>query len=231
MSKICSFYQSTIGKKFVVAVTGVALFLFVLGHMAGNLKAFMGVGPDGVHALDHYAEFLREIGADMLGQGTFLWLARGGLLLCLLLHVATIIQLRLRNRAAGGGKYAVPSKRGGSYSAYSMFLGGLIILVFIIFHLLHFTTGHLHFHGFEYGKVFQNVSNAFQHGGIVFIYLVGMLALGLHLYHGLWSLFQTLGLDNPDRNASLRGFAKGATVVIVIGFLSVPLSIFSGLLG
>lgn len=231
MNKILTFYQSTIGKKFVAAVTGALLFGFVVMHMAGNLKAFAGVGSDGVHKLDHYAHFLHTIGADMAGEGTVLWGARIGLLIVVLLHIVTVAQLTMLNRKSRPVRYAKEERSASTFASRSMAVGGSILLIFIIFHILHFTTGDLHFDGFEHGKVYANVHSAFQHWYLVAFYLLAMFFLGLHLFHGLWSLCQTLGIDNPDRNDTLRKIALAASVVVAVGFASVPLGVFAGVLG
>ena len=230
MNSVCELYRSTIGKKFVVALTGSVLFGFVLGHMTGNLKAFAGVGVDGVHKLDVYAHFLREVGTEMFGHGGLLWIARGVLLLALLLHVATIVQLQARNSASRPVGYKVSKLGAATPASRSMLYGGFAILAFVIYHILHMTTGNLHFAGFEEGKVYQNVVNAFGQWHVTLIYAVAMFALGMHLYHGVWSFCQTVGIDNPERNAGLRILSKLAAFVIAVGFISVPVAVFLGVL-
>lgn len=227
---LINFYRSTIGKKVVVALTGALFILFVIGHMLGNLKTFMGVDPvSGVHHLDHYAHFLRSMGHEFLGHGTALWLVRIGLLGALILHVITVFLLRRQNKAARPAKYARQKFSSVSWASYSMWWGGLLILVFIIFHLLHLTTGDLHFDGFKEGAVYANVYHAFQHWYLTLFYVLAMVALAFHLYHGVWSLFQTLGLDRPDRNLCLRRLAILIAVILFIGFISVPVAVFLGL--
>lgn len=229
MAILFTFYSSTIGKKIVVALTGLVLVGFVLGHMIGNLKTFMGKGEDGRWALDHYAEFLRSMGSDLFGPENLLWIVRIGLLLALVLHVLTVIQLTLRNKQAKPQGYVNPRYSASSYAARSMAVGGLLLLAFIIFHILHFTTGDLHF-DFRHGEVYRNVYLAFEQGGFVGIYVLAMLALGLHLFHGTWSVFQTLGFDNPDRNKTLRGIASALAIIVPLGFLAVPISVYLQLL-
>lgn len=230
MNKFLRFYDTTIGKKVVVALTGLVLLSFVVGHVAGNLKAFGGYGADGEHKLDHYAEFLRSFGADVLGHSGFLWMARVGLLVCLVLHVLTIIQLRLRNAKANPDRYQGENYRAASLASRTMFWGGMLLFVFIIYHILHFTTGTLH-GSFHHGAVYANIHYAFQNPIVTGFYVVAMCALGLHLYHGGWSLFQTLGLDNPDWNPMIRLAVQAGSVAIVLGFISVPIAIFTGILG
>lgn len=228
MANLIEFYKSTIGKKVVVAVTGIAMILFVVGHVVGNFKAFAGVDPTtGIHALDQYAVFLRELGQDMLGHGTFLWIARIGLLMALVLHVVSIVQLRAINAAARPKGYQVKKRKPQTFAAYLMYWGGLVLLVFIVFHILHLTIGSVH-SNFVEGDVYANVYHAFQIPWITGFYVVAMCALGLHLYHGSWSLFQTLGIDNPDLNNHLLLGARVLSVLVVLGFISVPIAVFAG---
>lgn len=223
-------YRTTIGKKIIVALTGFILVGFVIGHMMGNLKAFMGTDSAGIHKLDHYAHFLREMGESLFGYSTVLWIVRVGLLLAVVLHVVTVIQLSALNRASRPDGYAVVRHNSSTAASRGMFWGGLLLLVFIVFHILHLTTGTVHFDGFVEGKVFANVVRAFQHWYMVAFYAAAMLALCAHLYHGVWSLFQTLGLDNPERNQLIRTGAVVCAFVVAIGFISVPLAVFFGVL-
>jgi succinate dehydrogenase / fumarate reductase cytochrome b subunit len=224
MGVIQDFYKSTIGKKIVAALTGAAMLLFLIGHMTGNLKAF--AGPE---KLDGYAVFLREIGSEMFGHGGVLWMTRLGLLGCLLLHVWTVAQLRARNSAARKTEYARVDYQMASAASTSMWYTGLFLLVYIFYHIAHLTIGTAH-PAFEHGAVYQNVYVAFTSPLSLFIYTIGMGAIGFHLYHGAWSLFQTLGLDSPDRNKCLRTFAKFIAIALTIGFLAVPYGVYFGIL-
>lgn len=231
MDRAVRFYQSTLGKKVVVAVTGIVLFAFLIGHMTGNLKAFAGSdATSGIHKLDLYASFLRTVGSDMFGHGGILWIARIGLLVALILHVVTIAQLQVRNRAARPVEYSSYKYRTSSVAARSMFLGGIVILAFVFFHLAHLTFGVVTPDSFEHGHVYENVYNAFQNPVLLAVYLLAMVFVGLHLFHGLWSLCQTLGIDRPDRNATLRLVAKSLALVIALGFMAVPVAVYAGLL-
>lgn len=226
MGALARFYGSTVGKKFVMAVTGLILVGFVVGHMAGNLKLFMGFDSNGVAMLDHYAEMLREIGADFLGRENFLWIVRAALLGTVCLHFLTAFQLVQRNRAGRPQNYVNQRYQSSTLASLTMVIGGIVLLFFIVFHILHFTTGHLHTYGFEHGKVYANVYSAFQHGSLVAIYAIAMMALCLHLYHGTWSVFQTLGIDSKGWNCCLRSFAKALALVVAIGFVLVPFAIY-----
>lgn len=228
MSGFGHFYRSSIGKKVVVAITGILMALFVMGHVAGNLKTFGGVGSDGVHKLDHYAAFLRSFGSDVLGHGGFLWATRLGLLVVVVLHIATVTMLHVQNSRARPIGYAKHGHRK-TPAAYSMWWGGIILAAFIVYHILHLTLGVVH-SDFVEGQVYRNVYIAFRNPVVVAVYVVSMLALGLHLFHGFWSLFQTLGLDSPDRNRLLRVAARIFSVIIVLGFISVPVAVLLGML-
>lgn len=223
-----SFYKTTIGKKFIVAITGLLMVLFVVGHAAGNLKAFGGYS-DGQHMLDHYGELLRSIGTDFLGHGTALWIVRIGLLLTVVLHIVTVIQLQVINKRNKPEQYLNQKYRAATIPARIMFYGGILLLIFIVFHILHFTVGTVHFDGFVHGKVYQNVYNAFKHWYLVLFYVVSMFFLMLHLDHGIWSMFQTLGLDSPTRNKKIRLGASVLSLVVFIIFISVPLAVFFNL--
>jgi len=231
MRAIIDLYSSSLGKKVIVALTGLVLFGFVVGHMMGNLKAFAGLDTvSGFHKLDMYAVFLKEIGQDIFGYQGFLWLVRVGLLGAVVLHIVTVIQLQAMNRGMRPEGYHKPVYRASSFAARTMFYGGIILAIFIVFHILHFTTGHMHFYGFEHGAVYANVYSAFSRWYLVLFYTVAMLALAFHTYHGVWSMFQTLGLNNRDWNPLLKNFATVFAVVLFIGFLSVPFAIFFGIL-
>lgn len=226
MTVIANFYRSTIGKKVVMALTGLVLVGFVIGHMAGNLKLFAGIDPaSGVYKLDHYGQLLRSMGEDFLGHATALWLVRIILLGSLVLHVISALQLASINKSAKGIGYQNPHYGSSNPASRTMVYGGLFLLCFIIYHILHFTTGQAHLRGFEEGLVYQNVYNAFQSIPIVVFYILSMLFLCLHLFHGTWSIFQTLGVDAPLWNKGFRMGARVVAIVLFIGFCSVPIAV------
>jgi len=222
--RIARFYRTSVGKKVVVAVTGLMMFGFLIGHMAGNLKVFMGAA-----AFDHYAHMLRTLFGDFIGHGTFLWIARLGLLAAVVLHVVTVIQLAQQNRAARPRKYAKPGRRASTFAGRFMMVSGILLLLFVVFHILHFTTGHIAPTPFEHGKVYANVHGAFGVWWIVAIYVLAVAIVAWHLFHGVWSLFQTLGLNNPDRGVLLKRFSAASAVVLFVGFALVPTSFFFGI--
>lgn len=216
---------STLWQKAAMAITGLLLFGFVLGHMAGNLKTYQGSSK-----LNAYAEHLRELGAPIFDHGQFLWVARGVLLLALVIHVVAMISLTLRNRAARPIPYAYTKAPETSEVSRTMIVTGPIILVFVIFHLLHFTTGQAH-PNFRPGDVYANVVTGFRgHFVVVGAYVVALLALGTHLFHGLWSLFQTLGLNHTKWNPYRGYFAAAFSALLVVGFLAVPIGVVLGLI-
>ena len=231
MGLVREFYRSTVGKKVAMAVSGLVLVLFVVGHMAGNLKIFAGIDPStGDYKIDDYGVFLRTMGSEMLGREGVLWIVRVVLLVCVFVHAVSGIQLARLNRRAKPQKYQVSSYRSANAASRTMLYGGLFLIVFITFHILHFTTGTLHFSGFVHGQVYANVYSGFQNALTAGFYVVAMALLALHLYHGTWSMFQTLGVDAPHWNKGIRNAAKVVALAMFLGFSSVPVGIATGAL-
>lgn len=222
MGRLASLYRTSVGKKIVMAVTGIVLLLFVIGHMLGNLKIYFGA-----EAFDHYAVFLREVGSPLFPPTVLLWIARLVLLACVVSHIATAVQLAVQSRQAREVPYHFQERLAFSYASYTMRWGGLVILAFVIYHLLHLTFGAVH-PGFEHGKVYHNVVAGFSSWPVSLAYIVAMIVLGLHIYHGLWSAFQTLGISNPKYNRWRRPTALALALIIVIGNVSIPLAVLSG---
>jgi succinate dehydrogenase / fumarate reductase cytochrome b subunit len=212
---------SSVGKKLVMAVTGIVLSLFVLGHMAGNLQAFL---PNGPEALDHYGAFLRE-----LLHGTGIWFVRAGLLLAVGLHAWAYLTLSQKSWAARPKGYAVTDYEEATFASRSMRWTGPILAAFIVFHLLHLTTGTLHPHFVE-GKVYQNLVTGLAPVPIALFYVLAMGCLAFHLWHGAWSMFQTLGLSHPKYLRARKVFAIVFTVLVSGGFVLVPLAVLAGVL-
>jgi succinate dehydrogenase / fumarate reductase cytochrome b subunit len=226
--RLRTLWHSTIGKKYVAAVTGVLLAGFVIAHMLGNLKALEGPGH-GNAALDRYAHFLRTLGSPVLPHDFALWTERIVLFTALVLHVTVVTQLYRRNQAARSQDHR-PKRIRSTIAARTMPLTGLLILVFVIFHVLQFTTLTIHPTPLHQGTVYANAYNAFQKWWIVLIYVGAVILLGFHMNHALWSGAQTAGVDNPDRNWFWRRLASGVTVVTVIGFALVPTLFWTGAL-
>jgi len=228
MRRVATLYSTTVGKKVLMAASGVVLFGFVFVHMLGNLKMLFPPS-DGHYAMDVYAEFLREIGYPLVPHAGVLWLARFVLLGAVAIHVMSAVQLSQLSRAARPTGYAKEQSLSLSYASRTMRWGGVILLLFIIYHILHFTTGQAH-SSFVAGAVHQNYVSAFQNPLIFGVYLLAQTALCFHLYHGVWSFFQTLGLSHPKYNHLRRPFAIGFAVVVFVGFLTPPTLVLAGVI-
>ncbi|MDK1476774.1 succinate dehydrogenase cytochrome b subunit [Streptomyces sp. 549] len=215
-------WQSTLGKKAVMAVTGVMLLLYLIAHMLGNLKIFFG--PEDFNG---YAHWLRTIGQPVLHHEWFLWIARVVLLASVVLHGVAAYQLSRRDIAARPVRYAHRRART-SYATRTMRWGGVIIALFVVWHLLDLTTGTVNPRG-EAGRPYENVVATFStwYGNV--IYVVAMLAVGLHIRHGFWSAAQTLGASSPARDRGLRLLSNGLALILTAGFLAVPLGVMTGL--
>jgi succinate dehydrogenase / fumarate reductase cytochrome b subunit len=212
-----SFLRSSIGKKVVMALSGVVLFGFVVGHMLGNLQVYLG--PT---ALNGYAESLRKVPA-------LLWAARASLLVAAALHVWAAASLTAMNRRARPVGYREKGHRESTYASRTMRWTGVFLLAFIVYHLLHFTWGTVH-PSFVPGDVYHNVVAGFRVGAVSAFYVAAMLALGLHLYHGVWSMLHTLGFSHPRYDRLRYGAAAAITALVVIANISFPLAVMAGLL-
>ena len=228
MRRVATLYRTTVGKKVLMAASGVVLFGFVFVHMLGNLKMLFPPA-DGHFAMDVYAEFLREIGYPLVPHEGVLWLARLVLLGAVAIHVMSAVQLSQLSRAARPTGYAKEQSLSLSYASRTMRWGGVILLLFIVYHILHFTTGQAH-SSFVAGAVHQNYVSAFQNPLIFGVYLLAQTALCFHLYHGVWSIFQTLGLNHPKYNHLRRPFAVGFALVVFVGFLTPPTLVLAGVI-
>lgn len=225
MRRVTNLYRSSVGKKVFMAVTGALFVVFVLGHMYGNLKAFYG--PE---TFNHYAEFLREMGSPLLMHGQLLWILRILLLLALVLHVTPAIQLWLAGHNARPVKYQhglQPEES--TFASRTMRWGGLLLLAFIILHLLHLTLGTLH-PDFVKGDAYNNLVVGFQWWPVPVAYIIVMAALCFHLYHGVWSALQTLGVNHPRFNRYRRPLALVVAAVVFIGFITTPVAVMTGIL-
>jgi succinate dehydrogenase cytochrome b subunit len=219
MNSLCAFLSSSLGKKIVMAVTGVALFGFVVGHFIGNLQIFLGR-----EAMNAYAVFLREF---LHGAGV--WLARGGLLVAVALHIWAATSLTLMNRAARPVGYQERRDLAASYASRTMRWSGVILALFVVYHLMHLTWGTAH-PDFRHGDVYHNFIVGFQQPLVSFFYIAAMISLGLHMWHGVWSMMQTLGLSHPRYNPWRRAFAVAITLVVVLGNIAFPVAVLTGVL-
>lgn len=221
-------WDSTIGKKILVAVTGTILAGYVVLHVLGNLKAFQGDGSGGA-PIDAYASFLRTVGAPVFPRDSILWLVRALLIAALILHIAAIASLTKRNRAARPAGSSAPVVQR-SLSSRTMVWTGLALLAFVIFHILQFTTRTIQITPVYDGTVYMNLWNAFQKWYFVVLYVGAVCFLGMHLKHAIWSVTQTAGWDKPNRNPTFRRFATFLAVSVTIGFASVPICFYTGIL-
>jgi succinate dehydrogenase / fumarate reductase, cytochrome b subunit len=224
-----TFYGSTVGKKVAMALSGLILFGFVIGHMLGNLKAFEPWSGEGPHPIDSYGAALRELGYPFLPEYGALWIARIALLAALAFHAIPAFQLWRQSRVARGAGYRKEDSQVFSYASRTMRWGGVIILLFVVYHLLHMTTGDVH-PDFEYGAVYANLVAGFQNPAVAGVYLIAVGALALHLYHGVWSLFGTLGVDSPRVERIRRPLALVSSVGLFVGYVAVPVAIVLGIL-
>jgi succinate dehydrogenase / fumarate reductase cytochrome b subunit len=215
MSDSGGFFSSTLGKKWLMAVTGIILFGFVVGHMLGNMQIYLGQ-----ERLDHYAELLQA-------NQAFLWAFRSVLLFCVSVHIWAAVMVWLRNRSARPVKYKMFQPPGLDYAARTMVWSGPIIALFIVYHILDFTVGTAN-PDFIKGEVYHNVIASFSNPGIALVYVAANLLLAFHLYHGLWSLFQTFGWDHPRFGWIRRALAIFFSALIGAGNISIPLAVLTG---
>jgi succinate dehydrogenase / fumarate reductase, cytochrome b subunit len=217
------FWRSAVGKKWVMALTGIMLLGFVLAHMIGNWKVFLGK-----EHLNVYGEWLRDLGEPALPRSTLLWLMRIGLIGAFFGHIVAAYQLTRMNMKARPDRYQ--SKRdyvAANFASRTMRWTGIIVALFIVFHLADLTWGPAN-PDFVRGDPYDNLFNSFERVPVAIIYIVCMLALGFHIFHGAWSMFQSLGLNNPRWNLWRRYFAVGFAVLITVGNISMPLLITTG---
>lgn len=220
--RVFSLWDSSVGKKILMAVTGLVLYGFVIGHMLGNLKVYMGPV-----AFNHYAEGLRTVGAPFFAHGQLLWLARIILLASVLVHIVAAIRLSLKSKRARKHGYKKYDGLEFSYASRTMFWGGITILAFVIFHLLDLTFGKLN-PSFIPGDAYHNFVTTFQRVPVSIAYIAAMIPLGLHLYHGFWSMMQTLGANNPRYNRLRRPLAAFLSGAIVLANISFPVAVMLG---
>jgi len=211
--------DTTVGKKAVMAVTGIVLLIYVTAHMLANLKAFLGAG-----SLDGYGRWLRSILEPVFGHEGILWMVRAVLVASVALHLIAATALARRAHAARPVDYRHRTRVQGGYAARTMRWGGVIIALFVVYHVLDLTTGTLNPHG-VHGEIYRNVTADFQHWYLVLVYTVAVVALGFHLRHGVWSALRSLGGTAVSRRVAL-----GYAVVITVGFLSVPYAVLFGVI-
>jgi succinate dehydrogenase cytochrome b subunit len=223
------FFSSSIGLKWLMALTGIGLLFYVLAHLIGNLKVFLGANELGQYEIDLYSEALRSLGGDLVPHGTILWLFRLGLIAAFVLHIGASAALTKRNwDARGNDRYdAQRNYAAANYASRTMRWGGTIILLFVLFHLADLTFGWAN-PDFVSGEVYHNLVASLTQAPVAIFYLVAQLALAFHIYHGAWSLFQSLGSVNPRYKGFRRGFAIVFAAVIFLGNCAIVLAIWTG---
>ncbi|MFF4159530.1 succinate dehydrogenase cytochrome b subunit [Streptomyces sp. NPDC001678] len=225
-SLIGSVWRSTVGKKAVMAVTGVIMLAYLVAHMLGNLKVFFGAGE-----FNHYAAWIRTIGEPFLHHKWFLWLARVVLSVAVVLHGVAAYQLSRRDLAARPVKYQGRGRGGdrrrASYATRTMRWGGVILGLFIVWHILDLTTLTVNPNAQE-GRTYENLVASFDRWYVSAFYIVAMLALGLHIRHGFWSAAQTLGVGSARRDRLLKTLANGLAALLTCGFIAVPIGVLTG---
>lgn len=216
MTRLWLLWDSSVGKKVIMAVTGLIMVAYLITHVVANLLVFQG--PTRINA---YSAFLH-------GTGGALWLARLILLLSLILHVVAAVQLAARRVEARPIAYAGGRKpQVSTWASRSIRWGGGLILAFLIYHILHFTIGTAH-PDFVEGDPYHNVATGFHNPVVVVVYLVAMAAVGLHLYHGVWSSGRSLGMSPPSPDPLRRTVAMALAVLVWLGFTVIPLAVYAG---
>jgi succinate dehydrogenase / fumarate reductase cytochrome b subunit len=220
------FYRSAVGKKWVMAVTGILLMGYVFFHMLGNLKVYLGAED-----LNHYGEWLRDLLVPFFPRTVTLWLLRIGLIAAFVFHIHAAYGLTRINRQAraAGGYISKRDYQAANAASRSMRYTGVVILLFLIFHLADLTWGTVN-PDFVRGDVYRNLVASFERPAVSAIYIVANIALGLHLFHGGWSMFQSLGLNNPRWNSWRRGFAVGFAAIVTVGNLTFPIAALTGVI-
>jgi len=213
---VTRFYESSIGKKAIMAVTGLLLFGFLTAHMLGNLQIFLGPS-----VMNHYAETLH-------GNPALLWTVRTVLLISVILHIWASISLSLLKKEARPVGYVKQTPIQSSWASRTMMWSGPIIAAFVIFHLLHLTTGTIH-PQFIPLHAYENLVNGFLVVPFAVVYIAVMIFIGFHLSHGVWSMFQSVGLSHPKYTPIIKKLAPVFSWILIAGFISVPIAVLTGL--
>ena len=230
-------YSTAVGKKYAMAITGLIGIGFVVTHMIGNLKAYLGVITEGqganaelMYDIDVYGEFLRELLVPLLPHGYALWILRLVLIGALVLHLHAAWSLTQLNHKARSVKYqSARDYQIASFASRSMRYTGLIVLAFIAWHLADLTWGWVN-PDFVHGAVYRNLDASLSRIPVAILYVVANIALGIHLFHGTWSLFQSMGANNPRFNSWRKGAAAGVATIIVVGNVSFPIATLAGII-
>jgi succinate dehydrogenase / fumarate reductase cytochrome b subunit len=222
-------YSTSVGKKYVMAITGIIGIGFVISHMIGNLKIYLGI-VDGEYDVDVYGEYLRDILVPILPRTYFLWILRLVLIGALFLHLHAAYSLTVLNRKARPVKYqSARDYQVANFASRTMRWTGIIVLLFLLWHLADFTWGWLN-PDFERGMVYRNVDASLSRVPVALLYVVANIALGIHLFHGTWSLFQSIGWNNPRFNQWRRHLATAIATIVVVGNVSFPVMTLAGVI-
>ncbi len=224
-------YSTSLGKKYVMAVTGIMMIGYVIAHMLGNLKMYLGAED-----INHYGEFLRELLVPIAPRTVVLWIMRVALLAALLLHIHSAYGLTRINHRARTVKYQSPRDyQVANFASRTMRWTGIIITLFVLWHLADLTWGTVNAVGtdgtFVRGDAYGNLVRSFERVPVAVFYIVANIALGIHLFHGVWSLFQSLGINSPRFNAWRRHLAVAIATVVVVGNVSFPVAVLAGIVG
>ncbi|MCQ9135439.1 MULTISPECIES: succinate dehydrogenase [Streptomyces] len=214
-------WNSSVGKKTVMAVSGLIMLLYLVVHMIGNLKIFFG--PD---EFNHYAHWLRTVGEPFMHYEWTLWAIRVVLVAAVVAHAVSAYQLSRRDLRARPDRY-VHRRARATYATRTMRWGGVILGLFLVWHLLDLTTGTVHSGGFQEGHPYQNVVDTFSTWYGNAVYIVAVLALGLHVRHGFWSAAQTLGAGSRTRDRALKAVADVLALLLTVGFIAVPVGVMT----
>ena len=230
-SFLSDLYGTAVGKKYAMAITGIMLLGFVFVHMLGNLKMYLGE-----EEFNHYAEFLRELLVPIVPRTVALWLLRFGLIAAVMIHIHAAYSLTVMNRHARSVKYQSPRDYPvASFASRTMRWTGIIVLLFLVWHLLDFSFGVTNTLGsdvdFDKHEVYDNVVRSFERVPVSIFYILANLALGVHLYHGAWSIFQSIGWNSPRFNQWRRTFATAFAAIVVVGNVSFPVAVLAGIVG
>ncbi|MEY4340355.1 MAG: succinate dehydrogenase cytochrome b subunit [Actinomycetota bacterium] len=225
-SFLLDLYGTAVGKKYAMAVTGIMLLGFVLVHMVGNLKMYLGAED-----YNHYAEFLRELLVPIVPRTVLLWILRFGLIGAVLVHIHAAYSLTVLNRQARSVKYqSARDYQVASFASRTMRWTGSIVALFVLWHLADLTWGWVN-PSFVRGDAYGNVSASLDRLPVAILYIVANVALGVHLYHGVWSLFQSMGWNNPRFNKWRRQAAIAFATLIVVANVSFPVAVLAGIVG
>ena len=230
---LVDFYSTAVGKKYVMAITGIIGIGFVVSHMIGNLKAYIGIVTESngrTYDIDVYGEFLRDLLVPILPRTYFLWILRFVLIGAVVLHIHAAYSLTVLNRKARSVKYQSPRDyQVANFASRTMRWTGIIVVLFIFWHLADLTWGWAN-PGFVRGAVYRNLDASLSRIPVAILYIVANIALGIHLFHGTWSLFQSMGWSSPRFNKWRRGLATGIATIIVVGNVSFPVAVLAGII-